>query len=221
MVNMVDCSSPGMGFEPAQAAFVGGGVVNTHMSRHIVPPEMDQFMTHLYVADLRLDTTAAQLFQVFGRFGECNIQLIPKYNQMSASIEYISPLAAKRALETIHQAAIRGRTVRVFSAEVLDTLLITKDNRILITDLDTSVEAAGLSNMCGLFGTVVDCKIEESHEDNTSLGRGSVQFMRPDEAALAIKHLNQMKVGEKVLTAELYKPSFNEPLFTGLDFSSG
>jgi len=215
---MVDGSSPGIGFDNQIQIDEGlRGTVDRH--RLALPPDMDQFMTHLYVADLRLDTTSGQLFQIFGRFGECNIQMIPKHDQMSASVEYISPLAAKKALETIHHAAIRGRTVRVFSADALDLLLSTTDNRILITDLDPSVEAAGLCSMCTLFGEVVDCKVEESHVDNTSLGRASVQFLRAEEAALATKHLNQMKIGEKQITVELYKASFTEPLFTGLDFS--
>jgi len=169
------------------------------------------------VVDLRQDTTTSHLYQVFGRFGECHVQF--GSDETTAVVEFASAETAAKALEVVHLASIRGRTARCFPLHLLETLENTKENRVIVTDLDETVEPTGLANVFDLFGEVLDCKVEEGEEDDKSLGRGFAHYRTYDQALMAIENLDGMKVGDRNLKVKLYDS--DDDLFPGDPLSVG
>eukprot|EP00397_Hematodinium_sp_SG-2012_P024465 GEMP01025486.1.p1 GENE.GEMP01025486.1~~GEMP01025486.1.p1 ORF type:complete len:206 (+),score=48.97 GEMP01025486.1:150-767(+) len=177
--------------------------------------------TRVYVADLRPDTTASHIFTIFRRFGECDVEMISNPNDYAATVEFQDDKAARDAVKFVHHASIRGRTARVIPYDALDTITKTKQNRVIVMNLDRAVEPTGIADVFDLFGVVLDCKIEEDMDEHASRGRAFAHYRTAEEAQGAFDNLNNMKVGDNQLILQLYKDVDDfDSLFSGVSYAT-
>lgn len=172
--------------------------------------------TGVYVCDLVHGLTENELRQVFGQYGE-----IISFQQADASpndavlIEYRTCQAAEEAQRIVHLASIRGKTCRCLLVSALEVIRRTMvaGNRLIVENIDPAIETHGFWNVCGLFGQLLDCKLQ-LHPDGRSCGLGFAHYARQDEAMRAKAVLDKMQIGDSEVKLRLFQWD-DAALFTG------
>lgn len=170
----------------------------------------------LFVYDLP-DLTETQLRLVFGHHGE----IVSAYMKGDrAEVEFSTCQAAFEAQRIVNLAAVRGKTCRCLlsSAVAFIQKTMSGGHRLIVEHLDITVESQGLWDMCGLFGQVLDCKVELDVRQK-SCAVGFVHFAHKTEAEKASAFMHNMQIGGFLIELRPFE-SKDIALFTGCNYST-
>jgi len=179
-------------------------------------PASDSDCTCLFVYDLP-ELTETQLRLVFGHHGE----IVSAYMKGDrAEVEFSTCQAAFEAQRIVNLAAVRGKTCRCLlsSAVALIEKTMSGGHRLIVEHLDIAVESQGLWDMCGLFGHVLDCKVELDVREK-SCAVGFVHFAHKNEAEKACAFMHNMQIGGLLIELRPFE-SKDLALFTGCNYST-
>mmetsp|Transcript_89614 Transcript_89614/g.161636 ORF Transcript_89614/g.161636 Transcript_89614/m.161636 type:complete len:238 (+) Transcript_89614:1-714(+) len=174
----------------------------------------------VFICDLAPKLTEQDLRQVFGFYG--NIVSLEHGDEVAggaAAIWYQTAEEAAEAKSTVHLALMRGKISRVLLMSALEVIWGTMEagNRLVIEGLDLSIESQGLQDVCTLFGTVLDCKVQLDAQGQ-SRGYGFVHFAAKEEASKAQSLLNKMQIGNSSVEVRLFTAK-DAVLFTGCTYT--
>eukprot|EP00929_Paragymnodinium_shiwhaense_P086353 TRINITY_DN4687_c0_g1_i1.p1 TRINITY_DN4687_c0_g1~~TRINITY_DN4687_c0_g1_i1.p1 ORF type:complete len:311 (+),score=67.63 TRINITY_DN4687_c0_g1_i1:62-994(+) len=158
----------------------------------------------VYACDIPTDMDDHSILNVFAVYGK-----ICAFNKVSNTevgqaiiIEYEEQQAAEEAQKMLNQSLIRDRTVRCLMMSGLRYIQETMVTgpRLMVERLDPSIESHRLTDVCGLWGQVLDCKVEED-DKGKSCGYGFVHYADAAGANRALENMNKIQIG--VLHVEL------------------
>uniref|UniRef100_A0A1D1XZY9 Polyadenylate-binding protein n=1 Tax=Anthurium amnicola TaxID=1678845 RepID=A0A1D1XZY9_9ARAE len=162
----------------------------------------------LYVGDLDVAVTEAQLFDVFSPLGTvlsvrvCR-DLHRRVSLGYAYINYSSHQEASRALEVLNFTPINGKSVRIMFSHRDPSIRKSGYANVFIKNLDTAVDSKSLYDIFASFGIVLSCKVA-TDSNGQSRGYGFVQFELEEAAQKAIQQLNGMLVNDKQVYVGLF-----------------
>lgn len=157
-----------------------------------------QKCTGIYVCDLAPGLTEGELRQLFGQYGDIvSLRQADVAPDEAIMIEYVTIEAAEEAQGIVNLASLRGMTCRCLLVGALEVIRRTmvSGHRLIIENLDPTIEIHGLWDVCSLFGQVLDCKVQPADEGR-STGLGFVHYAREEEATYAKSTLDKMQIGE-------------------------
>lgn len=169
----------------------------------------------VFVCDLP-KLTEIELRQVFGFYGEIALlRVVAEVVEEAVRIEYTTPEAADEAQQMVNHAAMKGKTSRCLLTSTVEKILQTMeaDHRLVIRGLDLQIDSRGLRDACGLFGTVLDSKVELD-EYERSKGYGFAHFANREDAQRALSSVNGMQIGDSTVAVAYFEPK-DAVLFTG------
>eukprot|EP00933_Yihiella_yeosuensis_P081563 TRINITY_DN95211_c0_g1_i1.p1 TRINITY_DN95211_c0_g1~~TRINITY_DN95211_c0_g1_i1.p1 ORF type:complete len:226 (-),score=57.77 TRINITY_DN95211_c0_g1_i1:91-768(-) len=176
----------------------------------------------IFLCDLAPKLTEYDLRQVFCFYGDIvSLQYVDQADGGCAVITYGSPEAAAEAKEFLHLALLRGKTCRCIMSNGLEAIWKTMESgeRLVLEGLDPLLESRGLQDVCTLFGTVLDCKVQPD-EQGQSKGYGFAHFEQKEDAEKAMSVLNQMQIGSSVVEVRPYEAARDAERFTACKYSA-
>lgn len=165
----------------------------------------------LYVGDLSADVTEAILYDVFKNVGQvASIRVcrhaVTRVSLGYAYVNFVTPADAERALETLKYTPIKDRPIRIMWSNRDPTLRKDAVANVFIKNLHKDIDEGQLHESFSQFGEILSCKIARE-DDGVSRGHGFVQFKRQEDADLAIKHANGLKLHDMEIYVALFQPS--------------
>lgn len=170
----------------------------------------------VFVCDLPSGLSDYDLRKVFQHYGDIgSLEQVHDFSEEAVFVEYALPESAEEAQSMLNHASVREKTCRCLLASSLDTIRNTMDTgqRLVVENLDISMESRGLLDVCSLFGRVLDCKVELDEEDR-SRRYGFAHFAEEAEAAKARKFMDGSQLGDSVVEVRPFE-SKDAALFTG------
>jgi len=158
----------------------------------------------LYVGDLNLDVTEANLFEIFNQVGSvASIRVcrdaITRRSLGYAYVNFHTASDADRALESLNNQPIKGRPCRIMWSQRDPSLRKSGKGNIFIKNLDKKIDHKSLFDTFQQFGGILSCKIELDDSNGDSKGYGYIQFATQEAADKAIDKVNgKMLNGKKV-----------------------
>jgi len=175
----------------------------------------------VFVCDLASGLTDDDLRRVFQHYGEIvTLEQFTDFSEAAAFVEYAAPESAEEAQSMLNHALLRHKTCRCLFANSVDVIRQTMDSgqRLVVENLDRSVQSQGLQDLFGLFGQILDCKVELDEEDN-SRGFGFAHFAVDAEAAKARSFMDGMQIGDTLVEVRPFETK-DAALFTGVFYAS-
>ncbi|KAJ7298852.1 hypothetical protein O6H91_05G074200 [Diphasiastrum complanatum] len=157
--------------------------------------------TSLYVGDLDLNVSEAQLYEVFSQIAPvvsirvCR-DLISKRSLGYAYVNYNSGPEAYRTIELLNYTPINGMPIRIMFSQRDPSLRKSGAANIFIKNLDKTIDNKALSDTFSVFGTILSCKVV-TDPSGQSKGYGYVQFDQEEAAQNAISQVNGMLLNDK------------------------
>ncbi|CAK0802007.1 unnamed protein product [Prorocentrum cordatum] len=180
-------------------------------------PSGEESRGDVYICDLSGEITEYELRQVFQNYGELT-SLEHDKESASARVRFVDSKAAEEAQDVLNYALLKGRTCRCLTTSVAEVIRHSMEGgqRLVVECLDPSIESTGLRDVCGLFGSVLDCKVELDG-DERSRGFGFVHYADMEGAEKAMEFMEGMQIGSSRVELRLYEHS-DLGLFTGCSY---
>mmetsp|Transcript_37076 Transcript_37076/g.83743 ORF Transcript_37076/g.83743 Transcript_37076/m.83743 type:complete len:204 (+) Transcript_37076:71-682(+) len=176
--------------------------------------------TGIYVCDLTSGLADTDLYGLFSQWGRMmSFERINQGADEALAIEYESWEGAKEARTAVNYSCVRDKTVRCLFRSDIKAIRqsMLRGNRLMIENLDLTLDSHGLYDACSLFGNVLDCKIE--HKKEQSCGYGFVHFAALEDAEKAQGKLNGMQLGDSTITVQCFEWKDTQR-FTGCHYST-
>lgn len=118
---------------------------------------------------------------------------------LSSSLNRLSDsLTAERAMDTLNHTVIKGKPCRIMWSQRDPTLRRSNNGNLYVKNLDKGVDNRALHETFSLFGNILSCKVA-TDETGKSKGYGFVHFETDEAARSAVKNVNGMKIGNKIV----------------------
>jgi len=161
----------------------------------------------LYCGDLRKEVTEANLFRIFNAVGPVSSIRVCRdaVNRESlgyAYINFVNPVDAERALDTMNFTPINQKPCRLMWSERNPEKRKRHEANLYIRNLHQTIDNKTLFDTFSMFGDILSCKIQ-TDDNGTSLGYGFVHYTTKQAAEKALQRVNGMEIaGKKVLVCE-------------------
>lgn len=177
-------------------------VQNPNPTPQAVPAGAQNFAS-LYVGDLHLDVSEAQLFEIFNAVGPvASIRVcrdsVTRRSLGYAYVNFMNVADAERCISTMNYSAIKDRSCRIMWSSRDPATRKTGTGNVFVKNLDRNIDNKALYETFSLFGNILSCKVA-SDENGKSFGYGFVHYETEDAADQAISRVNGMRIGEKTV----------------------
>mmetsp|Transcript_58331 Transcript_58331/g.156072 ORF Transcript_58331/g.156072 Transcript_58331/m.156072 type:complete len:201 (-) Transcript_58331:94-696(-) len=160
----------------------------------------------IYVCDLMPGLEDTDLWSLFSQWGRItSFERVHQGADEALVVEYGSWEAARDARRALTYARVRDSTVRCLlraDVKAIRQSMLT-GHRLVVDDLDPTVDSSGLFDACCLFGHVLDCKVEQ--RGGRSCGYGFAHFASLAVALEAQKELHGMRLGASTITVRPFE----------------
>lgn len=177
----------------------------------------------LYVGDLDVDVSEAQLYDLFSQIGPvASIRVCrDSVSRRSLGYAYVNfnasadETAAVRAIDALNYTEVNGKPIRIMWSHRDPSARKSGVGNIFIKNLYESIDNKTLHDTFSGFGKILSCKV--AMQDGKSRGHGFVHFETDEAANLAIEKVNGMLIeGKKVYVGKFVRKSERMPI--GADF---
>jgi polyadenylate-binding protein len=173
--------------------------------------------TNVFVKDLPLDLSDADLEKVFSAYGKTNSCLVSRKEDGTSLgfgfVNFEDPEAARQAVEQMNAADIQGKKVFVARAQKKaereaqlkrqfeERKARYAESNVFVKNLDENTDDVKLKEHFAQFGEVISCKVMRD-DKGVSRGFGFVCFSTPEEAHKAINDPhNKVLMGKPLYVA--------------------
>jgi polyadenylate-binding protein len=168
-----------------------------------LPPPTSFQSTSLYVGDLGIDITEGNLFELFNTVGPvASIRVcrdtVTRRSLGYAYVNFHTSHDAERALDTLNNASLRGRPIRVMWSQRDPSVRKSGVGNVFIKNLDKSIDHKALYDTFSDFGNILSCKVVLD-EKGVSKGFGFVHYETQKMADEAIQKVNGCTIGTSPL----------------------
>lgn len=155
----------------------------------------------LYVGDLEVNVSEAQLYDVFKQVASVQSirlcrDMITRRSLGYAYVNCMTAQEASRAIEVLNFTAINGKPIRIMYSHRDPSIRKSGTANIFIKNLDKTIDHKALHDTFSAFGPISSCKVATDSEGQ-SKGYGFVQFEQEESAQNAIDKLNGMLMNDK------------------------
>ncbi|XP_026995636.2 polyadenylate-binding protein 1-A-like isoform X1 [Tachysurus fulvidraco] len=169
----------------------------------------DSMMPTLYVGDLHPKVTEPMIKEKFSAAGFIHSIRLCKDKKTGSSLGYAfvnfkHRADAERALEMYNFKPLMGRPMRVVWYQRDPTLRNSCIGKLIIKNLDKSMDNLTLFETFSVFGKVLSCKVVANNKG--SKGFGFVQFESEEAASRAMMELNSKYLKNRKVFIERFKP---------------
>ncbi|OAG29264.1 polyadenylate-binding protein [Nematocida displodere] len=159
----------------------------------------------IYVGDLPMTVTEADLYQMFSALGgiyHINVRREPVgtgKGKCYAYITFFDPSTVKQAIDNFNFYEINGSQIRVMR---LNKELVKgrKEGNVVIKNLPKETDNQALCDTFSVFGDILSCKVQKNASGECT-GVGFIQFEDSAVAQVAIDIINQTVIKDKKLVA--------------------
>lgn len=155
----------------------------------------------LYVGELNLKTTEADLFELFSTIGPISFirvcrDAVTKKSLGYAYVNFNEPADSERAMIVLNYEPLHGHNIRIMPSQRDPNTRRNMPGNLFVKNLDSSIDNRDLYKTFLNFGNILSCKIAVD-EAGVSKGYGFVQFESPQAAEMAIRNVNGMVLNKK------------------------
>ncbi|CAI6012260.1 unnamed protein product, partial [Closterium sp. NIES-65] len=155
----------------------------------------------LYVGDLDVSVTEAQLFDLFSQVGPvasirvCR-DMVTRQSLGYSYVNFSSSQDAARALDLLNFTNVAGRPMRIMFSHRDPSIRRSGTGNIFIKNLDKSIDNKALYDTFAAFGSILSCRVAMD-DSGASKGFAFVQFEKEEVAKAAIEKVNGMLIAGK------------------------
>ncbi|XP_060747560.1 polyadenylate-binding protein 1-B-like [Tachysurus vachellii] len=169
----------------------------------------DSMMPTLYVGDLHPKVTEPMIKEKFSTAGFIHSIRLCRDKKTGSSLCYAfvkfkHKADAEQAVEMYNFKPLMGRPMRVVWYQRDPALRKSCVGKLIIKNLDKSVDNVTLFETFSVFGKVLSCKVVANNKG--SKGFGFVQFESEEAASKAMKELNSKYLKNRKVFIEHFKP---------------
>lgn len=155
--------------------------------------------TSLYVGDLHDQVSEGHLFELFNTVGPvASIRVcrdtITRRSLGYAYVNFHNPVDAERALETLNNSLIKGKSCRIMWSQRDPSVRKSGVGNVFIKNLDKSIDHKALYDTFSDYGNILSCKVVVD-EQGVSKGYGFVHYETQKMADLAVAEVNGKHIG--------------------------
>lgn len=159
--------------------------------------------TSLYVGDLLPSVSEGHLFELFNTVGPVASIRVCRDTSTRRSLGYAyvnfhNPVDAERALETLNNSLIKGKSCRVMWSQRDPSVRKSGVGNVFIKNLDKSIDHKALYDTFSDYGNILSCKVV-TDEQGVSKGYGFVHYETQKMADKAVAEVNGKHIGSSNL----------------------